>query len=190
MFTPLDDPGGVPRAYAGPAAPEPPTERLGRKLSVDVAIVGGGLTGISAALHLAEAGLEPALLEAKEIGSGGSGRALGQVVPYAKHRHDEIVARFGADAGGRFINAVAAGPDVVFGLIERHGIACDAVRAGLIFAAHHARAERALQRGAAYWQGRGAPVEFLGAQETASAVGRGLPHSEAVRSKLCRTASS
>src|SRR5688572_20010737 len=46
----------------------------------DICIVGGGLSGISAALHLAEAGFKVALLEAKHLGYGGSGRSGGQLI--------------------------------------------------------------------------------------------------------------
>jgi glycine/D-amino acid oxidase-like deaminating enzyme len=47
----------------------------------DLVIVGAGFTGLSAALHLAEAGLSVVVLEAKEIGWGASGRNGGQVNP-------------------------------------------------------------------------------------------------------------
>ena len=61
-------------------------------------MIGGGFTGLSTALHLAEAGIDVAVLEAKEIGWGASGRAFGQVVPYLKPGHDDILRHYGPDA--------------------------------------------------------------------------------------------
>ncbi|WP_339885718.1 FAD-dependent oxidoreductase [Vreelandella maris] len=52
---------------------------LARHEEVDVCVVGGGITGLSTALHLAEKGIKTALLEAGDIPSGGSGRNVGLV---------------------------------------------------------------------------------------------------------------
>jgi glycine/D-amino acid oxidase-like deaminating enzyme len=62
---------------------------------VDVAVIGGGFTGLSAALHLADRGVNVAVLEAHEPGSGASGRNDGQVNPGLKHDPDQVVADFG-----------------------------------------------------------------------------------------------
>ncbi|MFT7757743.1 UNVERIFIED_CONTAM: FAD-dependent oxidoreductase, partial [Salmonella enterica subsp. enterica serovar Enteritidis] len=48
-------------------------------ISVDVAVIGAGFTGLSAALHLAETGTSVAVLDAVDIGYGGSGRNVGLV---------------------------------------------------------------------------------------------------------------
>ena len=61
------------------APPAPETTPLAGAVTADVAIVGGGYTGLSAALHLAEAGVKVVLLEAKEIGFGGAGRNVGLI---------------------------------------------------------------------------------------------------------------
>ena len=169
--SPAEDASPLPEAYAR-SAPDPPLyPRLAEDLSVPVAIIGAGITGLSAALHLAEAGAAPVVLERRRVAEGASGRAFGNVVPYAKHQHDHILQHFGAAAGGRIIDALAAGPDVVYGLVQRHGIACDAVRNGLIFAAHDKAAEGGLRARAAYWQARGGGVDFLGPEETARLTG-------------------
>jgi glycine/D-amino acid oxidase-like deaminating enzyme len=139
-----------------------------------VAVIGAGFTGLSAALHLAEAGVDVAVLEARDVGWGASGRAFGQVVPYLKIGHSEILRHYGPDRGARVIDAIAAGPDVVFDLIARHGIDCWAVRTGLLFAAHAPPGRRDLERRTAYWQGRGAPVEMLEGAACAEAVGSTL----------------
>jgi glycine/D-amino acid oxidase-like deaminating enzyme len=95
MHTPQNDTRAPPEAYTRGVASVPTRGPLREPHHVGVAVIGGGLTGLSAALHLAEAGAEVAVLEAKEIGWGASGRAFGQVVPYLKHDHEGIVARFG-----------------------------------------------------------------------------------------------
>ncbi|MEM7671480.1 MAG: FAD-binding oxidoreductase, partial [Pseudomonadota bacterium] len=76
----------------------------------DVAIVGGGFTGLSSALHCAEKGLSAYVLEAEHIGYGGSGRNVGLVnaaawMPPAKVR-DEL----GPTYGPRFIERFGDGP--------------------------------------------------------------------------------
>ncbi len=68
-----------PSWYAATAVPLPPLPALKGEVTADVCIVGGGYTGLSAALHLAERGLKVVLLEAHRIGFGASGRNGGQV---------------------------------------------------------------------------------------------------------------
>src|SRR5262245_9787355 len=77
---------------------------------VDVAIIGGGITGLWTAYHLATAGVGVAVLEAREIGHGASGRAFGQLVPYLKHGHRKIVADLGDERGQPLSDAVANAP--------------------------------------------------------------------------------
>jgi glycine/D-amino acid oxidase-like deaminating enzyme len=161
MHKPLSDRAGPPDVYVRGAPPPPPTQKLEGQRHVAAAVIGAGFTGLSTALHLAEAGVEVAVLEAKEIGWGASGRAFGQVVPYLKPGHEAILRHYGAERGQRIVDAVAAGPDLVFEMIGRHGIECWAMRSGLIFAAHSSGGRRDLERRTQYWQGRGAPVEML-----------------------------
>ncbi len=153
------------------APPLPPLSPLRGQEHADVVIVGGGVTGCSSALHLAERGARVVLMEANEIGWGGSGRAFGQIVPYTKHSEGLVLKHFGTERGERLIAATGDSPKLVFDLIERHAIRCDAIPSGLLFAAHSAKALRGLERRARFWQERGAPVSVVGPQETARLIG-------------------
>ena len=116
---------------------------------VDVAIVGGGITGLWTAYHLAAAGVQAAVLEAHEIGHGASGRAFGQLVPYLKHGHRKIAADFGPGRGRALSDAVAAAPAEIAAFIERHQIACAATRSGILIGARTEAGRRWLEETAA-----------------------------------------
>lgn len=160
--------------WAATAAPAPHCPPLVGEVSVDACVVGGGFTGLSTALYLAEAGLRVVLLEASEPGFGASGRNGGQVIPGLKLAPDAIIRRYGTEQGARIVELVSAAPDLVFRLVERHGIACQAQRSGWIRAAHAASALPALEALVAQWTARGAPVELLGRAKLARLLGTGV----------------
>ena len=95
----------------------------------EVVVVGAGVTGLSAALHLAEAGRGVAVLEAREIAWGGSGRNGAQVNPGWKLLPSEIRAMYGRDRGDRVIRFIDGACDLVFDLIDKHDIGCAPRRA-------------------------------------------------------------
>lgn len=173
MYHPLSDQSAPPRVYRDTAPPPPPTTPLHRSSNVDVAIIGAGFTGLSTALHLAEAGISAMVLEAKQIGWGASGRAFGQVVPYLKRGHEAILRQYGLH-GQRIVDAVGQGPPLVFELIDRHRMNIWTQRSGLLFAAHSPSGRRDLEERSAYWQQRGAPVEMLYGDSCADLIGSSL----------------
>ncbi|MGH9333980.1 MAG: NAD(P)/FAD-dependent oxidoreductase, partial [Vicinamibacteria bacterium] len=85
--------------WAATASPPPPTSPLEESRKTDVAIVGGGYTGLSTALRLAKGGAEVVLMDAGEPGGAASGLNGGQVNPGLKQDPDEILAIYGAEAG-------------------------------------------------------------------------------------------
>lgn len=155
-------------ATAGHVPDHPP---LAGEASAEVAVVGGGFTGLSAALHLAERGTSVVLLEAEQPGWGASGRNGGQVIPGLKEDPDAIERIYGPGMGRRVNLMAAQAPDLVFGLVERHGIACDAVRGGWIQPAHGEAGRRALDARVEQLQRRGAPVELLDRKAVAGRLG-------------------
>ncbi len=153
------------------APPGPECARLDGVRNAQIAVIGAGYTGLSAALHLAQAGRDVAVLESAEVGEGASGVNGGQVIPGVKHDPDKLEELLGATAGRTLIDTVASGPSVVFELIERLGIACDARRNGWI---QPAASEVALATQAArveQWRRRGAAVELLSRTEVQRLTG-------------------
>lgn len=160
-----------PSLWAATAEPAPDCPPLAGTEEADVAIVGGGFTGLSAALHLAEAGKTVHLIEAAEPGWGASGRNGGQVNPAWKILPDEIMARFGPERGARVTAMADKTCDLVFDLIGRHNIRCDAVRPGYIQGGHGKRGRHALDRWIRQWSSHGAPVDWLSRAEAAALIG-------------------
>lgn len=150
-----------PSLYAETARAAVATPPLEGDARVSVAVVGGGFTGLSAALHLAEGGASVALLEAHEPGWGASGRNGGQVNPGLKHDPDQIEADFGPDLGARMVALSGNAPNVVFDLIRRHQITCEARQSGTLRAAFAARSATAVRRTAEQCIQRGMPVSVL-----------------------------
>jgi hypothetical protein len=145
--------------------------RLDGEGDTDVAIIGGGYTGLSAALHLAEAGVRVTLLEAETPGWGASGRNGGQINPGLKDTPDAIEARFGPEIGGRLVRLSGGAADKVINLIRRHAIACDPVQTGWIQPVHTPAALAAAQDRVAQWARQGAPVKMLSRAEVADLMG-------------------
>ena len=109
--------------YATAEEPDPGSDA---PADARVLVVGGGFTGLSTALHLAERGVRVTLIEAEKIGYGASGRNGGQVIPGLKVDPAEMRARWGSEAGGRLVDFAGGVADRVFDLVGRYGIACGA----------------------------------------------------------------
>ena len=167
-----------------PASPDPPASAwtvaagavpAARPLEgdrrADVAVVGAGYTGLSAALHLAERGADVVVLDAAELGWGGSGRNGGQVIPGLKDDPDELERKFGPETGRRMWQLSGGAADFVFELIARHKISCGTQQCGWISAAPNASAIGVLRGRVDQWQRRGAPVELLDRQRVAELTG-------------------
>ncbi len=153
------------------APPAPLTEPLSGDASSEIVIIGGGYTGLSAALHLAEAGRSVMLLEAKAIGFGGAGRNVGLINAGMWVMPDDLPGELGAVHGERLLTLLGNGPQVVMGLIEKHGIECELTRTGTLHCAVGDKGMAEIEERARQWQKRGADVEVLDAAETERRIG-------------------
>ena len=157
--------------WTATANPVPPCPPLNGPAETEVAIIGGGFTGLSAALHLAEAGVAATVLEAETPGWGASGRNGGQVNPGLKEDPDAVEARFGAEMGARMVRLSGDAADLVFGLIRRHGIDCAGAQTGWIQPVHDRAALSVVEKRVTQWNRRGAPLRMLSKGETADLLG-------------------
>jgi glycine/D-amino acid oxidase-like deaminating enzyme len=153
------------------ALPAPPTSPLKGEVRADVAIIGCGYTGLSTALHLAEAGAKVVALEAVEIGFGGAGRNVGLVNAGMWLAPDEVATRLGADYGERLLKLLGAGPSEVEALVTKHELACEFVHNGTLHCAIGPSGLAKIEDRFAQWRARGAPVKLLSREETARRVG-------------------
>ncbi|TYL46801.1 NAD(P)/FAD-dependent oxidoreductase [Marinomonas sp. IMCC 4694] len=154
---------------SAPAGPE--LSPLVGGCEVKVAIVGGGYTGLSAALHLAKFGVSVAVIEAQEMGFGGSGRNVGLANAGVWLEPDQLDKTLGAEAGNVMYNALAAAPDYVYQLIAEYDIQCEPVRNGTLHAGVGKSGLVQLQRRCEQMQRRGAPVRLLDASEAQARIG-------------------
>jgi glycine/D-amino acid oxidase-like deaminating enzyme len=157
--------------YQDTAEPAIATPALEGDVHADVAVVGGGVTGLSTALHLAERGAKVVLLEAETPGWGASGRNGGQVNPGLKLDPDTVELGYGKDLGSRMNAFAGAAPAFVFDLIQRHGIRCDARRNGTLRAAVRTKHAAQVRATAGQLARRGAPVELLQGSSLEQATG-------------------
>ncbi|MFV0474271.1 MAG: NAD(P)/FAD-dependent oxidoreductase [Pikeienuella sp.] len=140
---------------------------LDHDLDVDFAVIGAGFTGLSAALHLAEAGARVVVIDAHAPGWGASGRNGGQVIPGLKKGPkitvDAEVAR-----------AIAAGTDsagYLYRLIARLGVDCDAAQGGWAQLAATEKALRPLREKCESPAGRAEGLTLIGPEEIKRRLG-------------------
>jgi glycine/D-amino acid oxidase-like deaminating enzyme len=159
--------------WAATATPALTYPRLDGDAAADCVIVGGGFTGLSTALHSAAGGLKVVLIEANEPGWGASGRNGGQVIPGLKLDPSERRASYGEERGRRLTATVGATADLVFNLIDRHGIECNARRSGWIQGAPGPKGFAEVHNRAEEWAALGADVGVLNRDEVRARVGGG-----------------
>ncbi|MCC3346398.1 FAD-binding oxidoreductase [Psychrobacter sanguinis] len=117
-------------------------DSLKQDARTQVCIIGAGYTGLSAAIHLAEKGIDVIVLEAKQVGSGGSGRSVGFVNAGTWARPDDLNDYLGEEVGRHLTKELGLAPSLVFDVIDKYKIDAQDTRTGNIHMAHNAAGEK------------------------------------------------
>ena len=153
------------------ASEPPPAPKLVVDVDCDIAIVGAGYTGLSAALRAAESGATVVVVDSAEIGFGGSGRNVGLVNAGMWVTPDELPKTLGDTYGQRLLALLGDAPRVVFQLVDRHKIACEIGPFGTLHCAVNRRGLAELGERERQWRARGAAVRLLDKAEAAVKIG-------------------
>ena len=160
-----------PSLWAATAPASPVLNMLEGDVRTDVVVIGAGFTGLSAAIHLRESGVEVVVVEAAEPGWGASGRNNGQVIPtLAGHDPSAMVARHG-EAGERFNAVLRDSAQYLFDLVRKYEIPAEAEQAGWIQPVHSPGRFKLAEKRVREWSAIGALVELLDRAETARMLG-------------------
>jgi len=124
--------------YAATATPMDRFGPLKGEARADVCVIGAGYTGLSAALHLAEAGMDVVLLEAHRVGFGASGRNGGQLGSGQRMEQDQLEKLMGFEDAARLWDLAEAAKDLVKSLIKSHKIECH-LKPGILHGCFSAR---------------------------------------------------
>lgn len=141
--------------------PAAPALGLTDQVRTQVCVIGGGITGLCAAIRLREQGYQVVVLEAHEVGHGGSGRNVGLVNAGTWIKPDDVEATLGTAVGGRLNKVLGEAPAQVFDTIARYTIDCQAHHQGTLHMAHSAAGAEDLQARHDQWRRRGANIELL-----------------------------
>lgn len=145
----MREPSGPPPSLWMEAVDEPPAPPWRGEGAVDVAIVGAGYTGLSAAIALRAAGASVVVLEREIAGFGASGRNAGHLTPTIGKDLPTLARFYGRERAQALIALVQHAIAHVEGMIERYGIDCDYEPVGNVMAAVHERQHAAIDRAAA-----------------------------------------
>ncbi len=157
--------------YAATANDDTIYPALRGQVRADVCVIGAGFTGVSTALTLAERGYQVAMVEAKRVGWGASGRNGGQLIGGIAGE-SKIAARHGSDMADRLWEMRWRGHDIIHRRVAEYSIDCD-LKPGYIDTAIKPRHWRALEADFEELEARAFPHEYrlVGADEIENVVG-------------------
>lgn len=135
MFDRQDPPEHAPSYYVATAHEMPSFPILDEDIRCDVCVIGGGFTGLSAALHLAEAGYDVVLIEGRRVGWGASGRNGGQLGYGQRKAQDDLEDEVGKTHARQLWDLFLEARQLVRDRIAKHNIPCD-LRDGSMGVAH------------------------------------------------------
>ena len=154
LLTANDTLGQYPQSwYAATAETMAPFAPLGGDINADVCIVGAGYTGLSCALHLAQAGRKVVVLEASRVGAGASGRNGGQLGSGQRVDQDSLEDMVGREDAAKLWSLAEDAKSLVRNLIAEHQIDCY-LREGIAWMAERDADAREMQEYPAFLQER------------------------------------
>lgn len=160
-----------PSLWADTAPPRVPNAALTGAVDTDTVVIGGGFSGLSAALHLAKAGRDVTVLEGQAVGWGASGRNNGQVIPTLTAAEPDMwVSRFG-ETGQKFAHLIGASAGMLFDKIRAEGIDAEAEQTGWFQPAHSAGRTQISQNRTDAWRRFGLDVAYLDRAATSDVMG-------------------
>lgn len=160
-----------PSLWAATAPARTSAPALSGTHDTDVAIIGGGFTGLSAAIEAARDGRSVTVLEGKAVGWGASGRNNGQVIPILTSAEPAAwVSRYGA-AGERMVQLIGNSASILFDLVREFDMPAEAEQAGWFQPAHSPGRVKLSQKRVEAWQRAGFPAELKSAAETREILG-------------------
>ena len=161
-----------PSLWSATATEDDLSEPLAGDTRCDVAVVGAGYTGLSAAIELQRHGIRTVVLEGGFPGWGGSGRNSGAVIRGFKNSRSQLVKEFGEDHGRAMSDFGASVSSKVFGLIDEFGINCDLIRSGWLLPGHNAPGLKRVESRVKMWSDDGFPgLSMLPREELAGMLG-------------------
>jgi glycine/D-amino acid oxidase-like deaminating enzyme len=157
--------------WAAVTPPAPGLPELMGSEKADVVVIGGGFTGLSTALHLREAGVDVAVVEAMEPGWGASGRNNGQVIPtLSRPDPEDIIAKHHA-AGERFAGLLRDSASTLFDTVAKYRIEAEQEQTGWVQPVHSPGRIKIAERRVRQWSKFGAPVELLSREQARDMLG-------------------
>lgn len=113
-----------------------PNESLSGEIETNVAVIGGGMAGLSCAQELHDAGYPVAIIEKDFCGSGASGKTSGFITPDSEIELSSLLDTYGPEKAKRIWEFVISGVDSIRKKIERHSISCDYEKQDSLFIAN------------------------------------------------------
>jgi len=160
-----------PSLWADTAPPRTMAPALEGTVETDIAVIGAGFTGLSAAIEIARGGGSVIVIEGKAVGWGASGRNNGQVIPILTSAEpDAWIARYG-EAGKRMVNLIGNSANILFDLVREYDMDAEAEQSGWFQPAHSPGRVALSRKRVETWQRHGFPAELKTADESREMLG-------------------
>ncbi len=121
-------------------AKKPSPKKLSKNITADVVIIGGGMTGLSAAQTFLKKGYRVILLEREFCGAGATGKSSGFITPDSELGLGELIVKFGPEQAKKLWDFANCGVSLIRQNIQRHKIVCDFIEQDALFVANNPKA--------------------------------------------------